>query len=85
MVASSFGSIWWPITRPILVNYLLDSLRESGFPFVFAYSSMWANLSKDLVDKINSYEDSLAVKFAPQWAALDHPATGYFVVCFVSR
>lgn len=34
-----------------------------------------------ILAKIKAYEDSIEVQFAPQWAVLEHPATGYFVVC----
>lgn len=37
-------------------------------------------LDPAVLAKVNAAEDSIEVKFAPQWAVLDHPATGYFVV-----
>lgn len=66
--------------RPELVTYLLDSLYENQIPFVFSYPSRFASLTKEYADQVNSQEDCCIVKFAPQWAALEHPATGYFVV-----
>ena len=76
----SFGSGFWPMMRPELVNYLLESLIENEFPFIFSYASPFEQMPKDFIEKMNAREESCMVKFAPQWAVLDHPATGYYLV-----
>ena len=45
-------------------------------------------LPAEFLQKLNDREDSIEVKFAPQWNVLEHPATGFFLVClafFVSN
>lgn len=53
---------------------------DNDVPFVFAHASFMEQLGTDVLDKINSRENAIEVKFAPQWAVLQHPATGFFVV-----
>ncbi|WVQ72686.1 hypothetical protein IAR50_002246 [Cryptococcus sp. DSM 104548] len=75
----SFGSIFFPLLRPELVRYILQTLRESGVPFVFAYASGMAPVPEVLIEEFVGLEDACLVKFAPQWAVLKHPATGFFL------
>jgi UDP:flavonoid glycosyltransferase YjiC (YdhE family) len=75
----SFGSAWFPATRPELVEYLLASLIENKVPFVFAHASELFNPPRSLLDLIEPYEDGESVKFAPQWQVLEHPATQFFL------
>ncbi|WWC63664.1 uncharacterized protein I303_106269 [Kwoniella dejecticola CBS 10117] len=75
----SLGSLFFPVTRPELIRYILQSLKESGFPFIFAYASQMASLPEDLQKELNDDEDSCVVKFAPQWDVVNHEATGYFL------
>lgn len=77
----SFGTAFWPANRPELITYLLDSLMDKDVPFVFAHASFMDRLGPDVLEKINSRDNAIEVKFAPQWAVLQHPATGFFVVC----
>jgi hypothetical protein len=76
----SIGSEFWPITRPELVTYLLESLQEARAPFVLAFSSPFAQLPPPIVGMLDSQEDACISKLAPQWAVLDHPSTGFFMV-----
>jgi hypothetical protein len=60
--------------------YLLEAIIESPLPFLFAYASDQGAPDPDLLKRIEGCGKGCAVKFAPQWAVLDHPATGYFLV-----
>ncbi|WWC71262.1 uncharacterized protein I206_105215 [Kwoniella pini CBS 10737] len=75
----SMGSLFFPATRPELIRYILKSLKDNGFPFVYAYASQMAPIPEDLQKELDDNEDSCAVKFAPQWDVVNHEATGYFL------
>ncbi|ODO07549.1 hypothetical protein L198_01128 [Cryptococcus wingfieldii CBS 7118] len=75
----SFGSLFFPIFRPELIRYILSTLQETGVPFVFAYASGIAPVPIELIEEFAGLEDACFVKFAPQWAVLKHPATGFFL------
>ncbi|WVQ81833.1 hypothetical protein IAT38_003960 [Cryptococcus sp. DSM 104549] len=75
----SFGSLFFPHRRPELVTYILQSLRDAGVPFVFAYASGLAQVPEGLLEEFAGIEDACLVKFAPQWGVLNHEATGWFV------
>ncbi len=76
----SFGSQFWPVLKPELVPWLLESLHENHIPFLFSHASPFAQLPQNFIEKIEAQEDSCIIKFAPQLAVLQHPATGCFVV-----
>lgn len=75
-----FGSQFWPVLKPELVPWLLESLHENHIPFLFSHASPFAQLPQNFIEKIDAQEDSCIIKFAPQLAVLQHPATGCFVV-----
>ncbi|ODN77735.1 hypothetical protein L202_04876 [Cryptococcus amylolentus CBS 6039] len=75
----SFGSLFFPLLRPELIRYILQTLQESGIPFVFAYASGVAPVPPELIEEFVGLEDACLVKFAPQWAVLKHAATGFFI------
>ncbi|ODO12032.1 hypothetical protein I350_00816 [Cryptococcus amylolentus CBS 6273] len=75
----SFGSLFFPIFRPELIRYILKTLQETGVPFVFAYASGIVPVPAELIEEFAGLEDACFVKFAPQWAVLKHPATGFFL------
>ncbi|WVQ84178.1 hypothetical protein IAT38_006325 [Cryptococcus sp. DSM 104549] len=75
----SFGSLFFPLLRLELVQFILRSLRDAGVPFVFAYASGLAQVPEGLVEEFEGGEDYCLVKFAPQWGVLSHEATGFFV------
>jgi hypothetical protein len=77
---ASFGSHFTPVLRPELTRYLLDSLRESGTPFIFANASPNSNLDAAYIEEINKSGDGLVMGFVPQMRILEHPATGCFIV-----
>ncbi|ODO04621.1 hypothetical protein I350_05227 [Cryptococcus amylolentus CBS 6273] len=76
---ASFGSIFFPFTRPEIVTYLLESLREKNMPLVFAYPSGLRPPPPRLLEPFEGLEDVCLVKFAPQWQVLNHEATAFFV------
>ena len=67
--------------RPELVTIVLSALKEIKVPFLFAYASPFAQVPPELLKEIDESADGLAVKFAPQWAIINHAATGFFIVC----
>ncbi|ODN76653.1 hypothetical protein L202_05296 [Cryptococcus amylolentus CBS 6039] len=75
----SFGSLFFPFTRPELVTYLLQSLQESSTPFMFAHPSGLRPPPTGLIEPFEGLEDVCLVKFAPQWQVLNHDATAFFV------
>ncbi|WVQ72903.1 hypothetical protein IAR50_002465 [Cryptococcus sp. DSM 104548] len=75
----SFGSLFFPLFRPELIRYILQTLHEVDIPFVFAYASGAAPVPPGLVEGFVGLEDACLVKFAPQWAVLNHPATRFFI------
>ncbi|WVW85290.1 hypothetical protein I302_107328 [Kwoniella bestiolae CBS 10118] len=75
----SLGSLFFPVLRPELIKYILESLKESGFPFLFAHASGIAQVPQELLDEFKDDEDCCVVKFAPQWDVVNHEATGYFL------
>ena len=61
--------MFWPMLRPELVVYILDSLLDNKVPFVFAHSAELAQtmqLDHAVLERINASEDACLVKFAPQ-------------------
>ncbi|WWC90400.1 uncharacterized protein L201_005335 [Kwoniella dendrophila CBS 6074] len=75
----SLGSLFFPAARPELIRFILQTLKECSFPFVFAYASALASIPEDLLEELNVQEDACVVKFAPQWDVLNHEAIGYFL------
>ncbi|WVQ68570.1 uncharacterized protein L199_006779 [Kwoniella botswanensis] len=75
----SLGSLFFPVLRPELIKYILESLKESGFPFVFAHASGIVQVPQELLDELKDDENCCAVKCAPQWDVVNHDATGYFL------
>ncbi|WWC93271.1 hypothetical protein V866_000104 [Kwoniella sp. B9012] len=75
----SLGSLFFLVLRPELIKYILESLKESGSPFVFAHASGIAQVPQELLDELKDDENCCVVKFAPQWDVVNHEATGYFL------
>ncbi|WVQ95242.1 hypothetical protein IAU59_002337 [Kwoniella sp. CBS 9459] len=75
----SLGSLFFPIKRPELFRYLLESLRDTGHPFVCTYASDIAPPPLESIEEFKDVEDACMVRFAPQWDVLLHPATGAFL------
>ncbi|KAL7422604.1 hypothetical protein Q5752_003252 [Cryptotrichosporon argae] len=75
----SFGSMFYPLGRPELVTWLIESLVEARMPFLFAHATTLAPADPALLAKIDAHADGCQVKFAPQWAVLEHDAVGFFL------
>ncbi|KAK4690044.1 hypothetical protein P7C73_g46, partial [Tremellales sp. Uapishka_1] len=75
----SFGSQFYPSLRPELVNYLIVTLLENDVPFLFAHASSVAVIPDELAKAIEAAPNGCKVRFAPQWAVLEHPAVGFFL------
>ncbi len=72
--------MFWPLLRPELIFYLLESLTEHKIPFVYAWASPMAFISEDVQKMIDTNPDCCVVKFAPQWQVLEHDAIKFFLV-----
>lgn len=79
MAEGSFGSAFFPSGRPELAQWLVESLTESGVPFIFAYATDMLPVRDDLIEYVRSNPMAYAIKFAPQWQILEHPATRFFI------
>ncbi|KAJ7436042.1 hypothetical protein FB451DRAFT_1108995 [Mycena latifolia] len=78
----SFGSLFFPLATPELVDALVDTLLalEKPFPFVFALGGKLASLPKELIDRVNSSGKGLICAFwVEQRAILQHGAVGWFL------
>ncbi|KAJ7751888.1 hypothetical protein DFH07DRAFT_921892 [Mycena maculata] len=78
----SFGSLFFPITTPELVEALVDTLLnlEKPFPFVFALGGKLASLPKELIERVNSSGKGLVCDFwVEQRAILQHGSVGWFL------
>ncbi|WVQ79781.1 hypothetical protein IAT38_001881 [Cryptococcus sp. DSM 104549] len=75
----SFGSLFFPSLRPEIVIYLLQTLRQAGIPILFALPAGLAFVPQTVTQELEGMEECCYVEFAPQWAVLDHAATGFFV------
>ncbi|KAJ6569791.1 hypothetical protein DFH09DRAFT_1033577 [Mycena vulgaris] len=78
----SFGSLFFPIATPQLVEALIDTLLtlEKPFPFIFALGGKLASLPKALVERVNSSGKGLICEFwVEQRAILRYGAVGWFL------
>ncbi|CAK5284549.1 unnamed protein product, partial [Mycena citricolor] len=78
----SFGSIFFPVATPHLIETLVETLLtlEQPFPFVFVLGSQLASLPAPLIERINSSGRGLACSYwVDQRAVLKHKATGWFL------
>ncbi|KAJ7450898.1 hypothetical protein FB451DRAFT_1410211 [Mycena latifolia] len=78
----SFGSVWFPVATPQLIEALVDTLLalETPFPFVFALGGRMASLPDELIERVNSSGRGLICKFwVEQRAILQHAAVGWFL------
>ncbi|KAJ6569765.1 hypothetical protein DFH09DRAFT_1154726 [Mycena vulgaris] len=78
----SFGSMFFPIVTPQLVEALVNTLLylEKPFPFVFAIGAKMASLPKALIETVNASGKGLICDFwVEQRAILQHAALGWFL------
>ncbi|KAJ7099788.1 hypothetical protein C8R44DRAFT_859458 [Mycena epipterygia] len=78
----SFGSLFFPIATPALVEALVDTLLslEQPLPFVFALGGKLAALPPALIARANASGRGLVCGFwVEQRAILQHPGLGWFL------
>ncbi|KAJ7088118.1 hypothetical protein C8R44DRAFT_991172 [Mycena epipterygia] len=78
----SFGSLFFPVATPALVEALMDTLLsiEQPLPFVFALGGKLATLPPALVARANASGRGLVCEFwVEQRAILQHAALGWFL------
>ncbi|KAJ6575656.1 hypothetical protein DFH09DRAFT_915334 [Mycena vulgaris] len=78
----SFGSLFFPIATPQLVEALVNTLLrlEKPFPFIFALGGKMASLPKALIETVNASGKGLICDFwVEQRAILQHAALGWFL------
>jgi hypothetical protein len=76
----SLGSVCWPIRRPELIQYLVESLLAADIPFLFATASRFTQLDQDLRTKVEAGGNGMIVPWVPQNTVLQHPAVRFFLV-----
>ncbi|KAM0747437.1 UDP-Glycosyltransferase/glycogen phosphorylase [Meredithblackwellia eburnea MCA 4105] len=78
----SFGSLFFPIATPQLVEALVETLLtlEHPYPFIFALGGKLASLPAETIEKVNSSGKGLVCDhWVEQRAILQHDATGFFL------
>ncbi|KAJ7174027.1 hypothetical protein C8R43DRAFT_914623 [Mycena crocata] len=78
----SFGSLFFPIATPELVEALINTLLqlEKPFPFVFGLGGALASLPAELIQRVNASGKGLICDFwVEQRAILQHGAVGWFL------
>ncbi|KAK7042781.1 hypothetical protein R3P38DRAFT_3348674 [Favolaschia claudopus] len=78
----SFGSLFFPVATPHLVEALVDTLLtlDQPFPFIFALGGQMASLPPSLVDRVHKSGKGLICDFwVEQRAILQHGAVGWFL------
>ncbi|KAJ7688178.1 hypothetical protein B0H17DRAFT_1203182 [Mycena rosella] len=78
----SFGSAFFPVATPELVEGLVTTLLalEPPFPFLFALGSRMATLPKALIERANASGRGLICEdWVEQRAVLQHAAVGWFL------
>ncbi|KAJ6596327.1 hypothetical protein DFH09DRAFT_129897 [Mycena vulgaris] len=78
----SFGSLFFPLATPELVEALVNTLLslEKPFPFIFALGGKLASLPKQLIQRVNSSGKGLICEFwVEQRAILRYGAVGWFL------
>ncbi|KAJ7436023.1 hypothetical protein FB451DRAFT_1344681 [Mycena latifolia] len=78
----SFGSLFFPIATPELIEALIATLLalETPFPFIFALGGRLASVSAELIEHVNASGKGLICNFwVEQRAILQHSAVGWFL------
>ncbi|KAJ6575624.1 hypothetical protein DFH09DRAFT_1150729 [Mycena vulgaris] len=78
----SFGSMFFPIATPQIIEALVNTLLhlEKPFPFVLALGGKMASLPKELIETVNASGKGLICDFwVEQHAILQHAALGWFL------
>lgn len=81
LIRNSFGSAFFPIVRPQIVEHIITTLLASDYPFLFAHASEIIPIPEYLIKMVESHPSGNAhhVQMAPQISVLHHPATGMFL------
>ncbi|TBU37221.1 UDP-Glycosyltransferase/glycogen phosphorylase [Dichomitus squalens] len=79
LVYISFGSIFWPSSKPENVWAVLDVLMELNIPFILSIASPFAKVPEEIKTKVKAYGKGVISSWTPQQLILDHPATGWFI------
>jgi hypothetical protein len=80
LTGPSLGSVCWPVRRPELIKYLVESLLAADIPFLFATASRFTQLDQDLRAKVEAGGKGMIVPWVPQNTVLQHPAVRFFLV-----
>ncbi|KAF7350270.1 hypothetical protein MVEN_01331000 [Mycena venus] len=78
----SFGSLFFPVATPALVQALVNTLLEleKPFPFIFSLGGKMASLPQELIERVNSSGKGLVCDFwVDQRAILRHGSVGWFL------
>ncbi|KAJ6502786.1 hypothetical protein C8R47DRAFT_1193106 [Mycena vitilis] len=78
----SFGSLFFPVATPELLEALINTLLEleHPFPFIFALGSKMASLPAELIQRVNDSGKGLICDFwVEQRAILHHRGVGWFL------
>ncbi|KAJ7213515.1 hypothetical protein GGX14DRAFT_445315 [Mycena pura] len=78
----AFGSLFFPVATPQLVEALVTTLLdlETPFPFIFSLGAQMASLPKELVERVNTSGKGLVCDFwVEQRAILQHAALGWLL------
>ncbi|KAJ6502850.1 hypothetical protein C8R47DRAFT_1251687 [Mycena vitilis] len=78
----SFGSLFFPVATPQLIEALITTLLdlEQPFPFIFALGSKMASLPAELIQRVNDSGKGLICSFwVEQRAILQHRGIGWFL------
>ncbi|KAJ7206379.1 hypothetical protein GGX14DRAFT_643524 [Mycena pura] len=78
----SFGSFFFPVATPQLVEALVTTLLdlETPFPFIFSLGAQMASLPEELIERVNTSGKGLVCDFwVEQRAILQHAALGWFL------
>ena len=76
----SFGTLFYPFLFPSHINTLINTLLETGTPFVFSRAPMtYAPIPSELENKTQESGLGLLVDWVPQQELLAHPALMAFL------
>ncbi|KAJ7677018.1 hypothetical protein DFH06DRAFT_1169531 [Mycena polygramma] len=78
----SFGSLFFPVATPQLLEAFINTLLEleQPFPFIFALGSKMASLPAELIQRVNDSGKGLICTFwVEQRAILQHSGVGWFL------
>ncbi|KAJ7724603.1 hypothetical protein DFH07DRAFT_262953 [Mycena maculata] len=78
----SFGSLFFPVATPQLIEALVNTLLdlESPFPFIFGLGGKLASLPRETIDRVNSSGKGLVCEsWVEQRAILQHGGVGWFL------